>query len=156
MTGIEKILALDPATHCGWAHSSAGGGTWDFKVRRDESVAMRLHRLYAAINSLWKMHGVQLIAYEAARHAAPGMQGALVVQAEMQGVIKLWCEERQIPYVGYGPSEIKKFATGKGNAPKDQMILAAQAKWPQLKIVDDNHADALWILEYAKWRLENG
>jgi Holliday junction resolvasome RuvABC endonuclease subunit len=71
------------------------------------------------------------------------------VQSELQGVIKLWCEENRVEYRAFSPSEIKKHATGKGNAGKEMMIAAARAKWPAVQLVDDNHADALWILDLA-------
>ena len=44
---------------------------------------------------------------------------------------------------------MKKFATGKGNADKGQMIEACQEKL-NIQTNDDNEADALWILEWAK------
>ncbi len=149
-----KILALDPATRTGWAHSCGQSGTWDLSIRRDESKGMRLIRLRGKLSEIAAAVGVDLVVYEAARHAAPKMQGALVVQAELQGVITLWAEDNHIEYVGLSPSEIKKHATGKGNAGKDQMLAAARAKWPGVEIVDDNHADALWILDLAEQRYQ--
>jgi Holliday junction resolvasome RuvABC endonuclease subunit len=149
-----NILALDPATHCGWAHSAGGYGTWDLSIRRDESKGMRLMRLRGKLNELIKNVGVDVVYYEAARNAGPKMQGALVVQAEIQGVIVLWCEDNMVEYRGVSPSEVKKHATGKGNAGKEQMIAAAQAKWPEIGSMDDNTADALWILDMAKQQLK--
>lgn len=122
-------------------------GTWDLSVRRDESGGMRLVRLAGKLNEMHKL-GIDLVVFEAARHCAPGMQGALVCQAEMQGLIKHWCEEKGINYRGYSPTEIKKHATGKGNAKKDAMIAAARAKWQNVK--DDNEADARFLLDLAE------
>jgi Holliday junction resolvasome RuvABC endonuclease subunit len=119
-------------------------------MRRDESAGMRLIRLRGKLNEILYSQGVELVIFEAARHAMPGMQGALVVQSELQGVIKLWCEDNSIQYKGVSPSEIKKHATGKGNAKKDMMIAAAKNKWPGVEIVDDNQADAMWILDFSK------
>src|SRR5690606_30850313 len=81
--------------------------------------------------------------------AGPKMQGALVVQAQLQAIIVAFCEDQGIDYRGYSPSEIKKHATGKGNASKEDMLSAARAKWPQVAIADDNQADALWLLDLA-------
>jgi Holliday junction resolvasome RuvABC endonuclease subunit len=148
-----KILALDPATHCGFAHSDGASGTWDLTPRRDESAGMRLLRLRGKLNELLKTVGIDVLAFEAARNQGPKMQGALVVQAELQSVIKVFCEDNRIQYMGLSPSEVKKVATGKGNANKDAMIAAAVKRWPDRKIGDDNEADALWILELAKERI---
>lgn len=146
-----KILALDPATNTGFAHSCGISGTWDLSIRRDESRGMRLIRLHGKLNEMKLTVGVELLVYEAARNAAPKMQGALVVQAELQGVITLWCEQNRIEYKGLSPSEIKKHATGKGNANKEMMIAAAKRKWPEAQISDDdNQADALHVLDMAQ------
>lgn len=140
-----NILAIDPSTHCGFAHSCGASGTWDLSVRRDESAGMRLIRFRSKF--VEALRGVDLVVFEAARHAAPKMQGPLVVQAEIQGVLKVVCEERGMQYRGYSPAEIKKHATGKGNASKDAVLEAARNRWPH--VADDNEADALWLLDLA-------
>lgn len=148
------ILALDPATKCGFAHSCGASGTWDLSIRRDESGGMRLMRLRGKLEEIRKTAGVDLVVFESARHAASN--GALIVQSELQGVLKFWCEEQspKIEYRGVSPSEVKKFATGKGNANKEAMIAAAVSRWPAVPIADDNHADALWILALAQEQLQ--
>lgn len=150
MSDSVRILALDLATKCGWAHSDGPSGVWDFSVRRDESSGMRLLRLVAKLDEIFMRCCPGLIVFEAARHAAPGMQGALIVHAELQGQVKAWCDRLHVNYRGYSPSEIKKHATGKGNAGKPAMMAAAEAKWPDVRILDDNHADALWLLDLAQ------
>jgi len=147
-----KILALDPATSCGWAHSCGLGGTWDCSIRRDESAGMRLIRLRGKLCEIRDSAGVDLCVFEAARNAAPKMQGALVVGAMLQAVIMQWCIDNKVEYQGYSPTEIKKFATGKGNAGKDDMFKAAKTKWPSVEFVDNNHVDAQWILAFACFR----
>lgn len=156
MPESPQILALDPATKCGFAHSCGTSGTWDLSVRRDESAGMRLFRLRSKLSEVHQGAPFGIVAFEAARHAAPGMQGALVTQAEFQSVIKLWCHDRGIESFGVSPSEVKKFATGKGNSNKDKMKAAAIerfgvkcAEW------DDNEVDAKWILEMATERLRS-
>lgn len=144
-----KVLALDPATKCGWAHSEGMSGVWDLSAKRDESKGMRLVRLHSKLREIYTGLGIDMLVFEAARNQGPKMQGALVVQAEMQGVIKHFCEEYGIEYTGVSPSEIKKHATGKGNANKKLMIAYAKARFPDTEIVDDNHADALHILRFA-------
>lgn len=141
-----KILALDPATKCGWAHSAGPSGVWDLSIKRDESRGMRLIRFRGKLNEIKDNVGIDVIVFEAARNAKASMQGALVTQAELQGVLKTWCDDNDIDYRGYSPSEIKKHATGKGNASKEAMVEAAKQKFKK-PIKDDNEADALWILD---------
>jgi len=151
-----NVLAIDPATKCGFAHSCGPAGTWDLSVRRDESGGMKLIRFRGKLNEVLKSVGVNLVVYEAARHVAPNMQGALVVQSEFQGILKAWCEDNKIEYRGYSPAEIKKHATGKGNSNKEAMKAAAKIKWPQIKLADDNEADARWLLDLAMTSLGIG
>lgn len=144
------ILALDVATKTGWAHSSGASGCWDLSVRRDESSGMRLIRFRSKLLEIWQSVGMRLVVFEAARHAAPGMQGALVTQSELQGVLKAFCETVKIEYRGYSPAEIKKWATGKGNSNKAAMMAAAKKRWSDVAILSDDHADALWLLDLAQ------
>lgn len=152
-----KILALDLATKTGWAHSDGPSGVWDLSVRRDESSGMRLIRLVSKLDEIIALRpGLDLVVFEAARHGAPQMQGALVVHAEIQGQVKVWCERCKVQYRGYSPKEVKMHATGKGNASKDVMVEAAVDRWPSVEIADDNQADALWLLDLAQTEYAKG
>jgi Holliday junction resolvasome RuvABC endonuclease subunit len=152
MSNRSSCLALDPATSCGWAVTPEISGVWDLSIRRDESGGMKLLRLEAKLNEVAASvtAPLKLVVYEAARNALPKMQGSLVHQAKLQAIIERWCTEKGIDYKGYSPTEIKRFATGKGNANKEAMKSAAQLKFPSVKILDDNHADALLLLRLAE------
>lgn len=142
-----NILALDIATHCGWAtHTHLFYGVWDLTPKRDESAGMRLIRFRVKLLEIIKSSVINLVVFE-----RPGGQhkGAIIVQSELQSVVKLVCEDLKIPYRGYSSQEIKKFATGKGNAGKPAMIKAAQDKLGYVGN-NDNEADAIWLLELAK------
>lgn len=141
-----KILALDIATHCGWAISKEVYGVWDLSPKRDESAGMRLIRFRAKLSEVINNENINLIVFErpAGRHV-----GAVIVQSELQGQMKILCEDLLLEYRGYSSQEIKKFATGKGNANKEKMIQAAREKLGYVGN-NDNEADALWLLELAK------
>jgi hypothetical protein len=55
---------------------------------------------------------------------------------------------RHIETMPVHSQSLKKHATGKGNADKEAMLIAANKRgWhPQ----DDNACDALWLLDYAR------
>jgi Holliday junction resolvasome RuvABC endonuclease subunit len=141
-----KILALDPATHCGYAINCELYGVWDLTPKRDESAGMRLIRFRAKLTEIIQSEHINLVAFErpGGRHV-----GAVIVQSELQGQIKIICEDHKIQYRGYSSQEIKKFATGKGNCGKPAMIDAAQKKLGYMG-KNDNEADALWLLELAQ------
>ena len=63
------------------------------------------------------------------------------------GHLTAWCEHHNIPYQGVPVGTIKKHATGKGNAGKDEMIAAIRARGHTPG--DDNEADALALLHWA-------
>lgn len=146
-----RILALDPATRTGFCYQGESdriSGTWDLSTRRDESTGMKLLRLESKLVEFAKL-GVDLIVFEAARHAMPRMQGALVHQAKLQAIIERFAERRQINARGYSPSEIKAYATGKGNSGKDAVIEAVRKRFDYAGD-DNNEADAIALLELAR------
>lgn len=55
----------------------------------------------------------------------------------------------EIPFTGVPVGTIKKHATGRGNASKSDMIVAAEKLFPDQTIEDDNQADALCLLNYT-------
>ena len=144
-----KILAIDPASMLGWALSNTEYGTWDLRTRKDESIGMKLIRLKAKLVEVHTITKFTLLVYE---RAAGMHKGAIIHQAKLIGVMEQWCEEMQIDYRAFSATEIKKFATGKGNAGKPKMIQAAQERLGYTGN-DDNEADSLWILNLAKHEL---
>ena len=143
---LIRILAIDPATHCGWAVSNQIYGCWDLTPKRDESMGMRLIRFRSKMIEVIESEKINLVVFE----RPGGMHvGAVIVQSELQGQIKVICEDKGINYRAYSSQEIKKFATGKGNSGKPVMILAARQKLGYTG-ANDNEADALWLLNLAK------
>lgn len=70
---------------------------------------------------------------------------------ELGGVVRLCLHRHGVPVVEVPPAVTKKFATGKGNASKDMVLLAAARRFPDFD-GDNNQADALflWALGNAK------
>lgn len=140
-----NILALDVATHCGWCTKTAHG-VWDFSIKKDESSGMRLIRFKSKLKEITALEEIDLVVFE---RTAGFHKSALIVQAELHGVLKTFCEENKIEYRAYSAKEIKTHATGKGGAGKPQMIAAAKEKLGYTG-EDDNEADAMWIYDLAK------
>ena len=141
-----SILALDVAIHCGWAISKEIYGVWDLTPKRDESKGMKLIRFRSKLLEVIESNSISLIVFE---RTAGFHKAALIAQAELHGVLKLILEDLQIEYRAYSASEIKQFATGKGNSGKPAMVAAAQ-KLYNYPGKNDNEADALHILHLAK------
>jgi hypothetical protein len=141
-----NILALDLGTSTGWALRRSDGivvsGVATFRPGRYEGAGMRFLRFAQWLDSLDLP--AQIYFEEVRRHRgvdAAHCYGGLLA------TLTSWCESRSIPYAGVPVGTIKAHATGKGNAAKEAVIAAMQAKG--FKPADDNEADALAILLYA-------
>lgn len=134
-----KLLSLDVATKTGWKTASASG-VWDLKPNRGESEGMRVVRFKSKVRELIMLEGITIISYE---RPAGMHKGSIMVASEMIGVLKDLCIELNVDLACYSASEIKKHATGKGNANKDAMI--AKAVELGFNPKDDNEADAIHL-----------
>ena len=140
------ILALDIATKTGWA-PDVDSGVIDLSLKRGESPGMKTVRFQARVKELIDLVRPNLVVYE-----QPGglHKSSIIDSAKMIGVLEVLCEKRGINISSYTAPSIKKHATGSGNAGKPKMVAAARDKWPDIRIIDDNHADALWLWDLAK------
>jgi Holliday junction resolvasome RuvABC endonuclease subunit len=144
------LLALDLGSQTGWALRSSDGhitsGSVSFRAQRFEGGGMRFLRFKRWLTEI-KSHaeGIGALYFEEVRRhvstdAAHAYGGFLAT-------LTAWCEHHQIPYQGVPVGTIKKHATGKGNASKDDVIAATIKRG--LKVADDNEADALALLFWA-------
>jgi len=69
---------------------------------------------------------------------------AAVIIGMVHGAVRLRLIDLGIPYVLVPPATLKKFATGKGNADKTAMAMAAY-KRAGVEFDDDNQCDAWWL-----------
>jgi Holliday junction resolvasome RuvABC endonuclease subunit len=144
------ILALDLGTHTGWALHHLDGtitsGTVHFKPQRFEGGGMRFLRFKRWLNELLGTnHHINAVFFEEVRRHA-GVDAAHAYGGFM-GHLTAWCEHHNIPYQGVPVGTIKKHATGKGNAGKDEVIASIRLRGHIPG--DDNEADALALLHWA-------
>lgn len=140
-----KIVALDPAGITGYCTNSSSG-IWDCKPKPYQSTGIKFLTLQKRLKEVLESEGIDLIAYE-----KPSGQHFTGVRshANFEGAILTFCESNNLDYKNYTASEIKKFATGKGNAGKPLMVSSAEEKY-KIEVLDDNHADALHLWHLAK------
>ena len=144
------ILALDLGTITGWALRGSDGsitsGSESFRPQRFEGGGMRFLRFKRWLTELKAVaDGIDALHFEEVRRhvstdAAHAYGGFLAT-------LTAWCEHHQIPYQGVPVGTIKKHATGKGNAGKEDVIAVARARGHAP--ADDNEADALALLYWA-------
>ncbi len=87
---------------------------------------------------VWNPAAVYLEGYAYGRHNKAAEIG------ELGGVIRVMLAEALVPWAPLAPKTVKKYATGKGNAEKDEVLAAAIRRLGYERASNDE-ADALWI-----------
>jgi len=149
----RALLALDLGTTTGWALSSNGeirSGTISFKDTRFDSKDSRFTKFFRWLQNQKAHYDIESIVYEGVT-MMPKSSASAHCYGGFMGAVQMFGDKYEIPYEGVPVGTIKKFATGKGNANKEDMIRAMKGRGHQP--VDDNEADALALLY---WRLGNG
>ena len=166
----ERVLALDLATTTGWALLDAGGrvtsGALDLSGSRWESHGMRLLRLRRWLREVLLTGADRggpadgwLVAFErpvprAVMGSGP-VHGTGEVTQQMAAIVMAECEALGVAFAAPTTGEVKKAATGKGNADKLKMVAAARRlveEWGVARAGDlgDDEADALCVLAWAR------
>lgn len=145
------ILALDLGTTTGWAlgrhDEPITSGSQSFQPNRFEGGGMRFLRFKRWLTDIKAYAGhIDLVVFEEVRRHA-GVTAAHTYGGFMAH-LTAWCEHHQIPYQGVPVGTIKKHVTGKGNASKAEMVAAMLVR--DHLVVDDNEADALALLYWAR------
>ncbi|MGH6920762.1 MAG: crossover junction endodeoxyribonuclease RuvC, partial [Geminicoccaceae bacterium] len=73
---------------------------------------------------------------------------ALVSLGELRGVVRVALFEAGLPVVEVAPASLKRYASGRGNASKADVLVAAVKRLGYTGSSDDE-ADALWLLAMA-------
>lgn len=144
-TGV--CVALDLGSVAGFAvHSKHGitSGTLNFKKAgkfNDSGYKALYDFLCTFIEGPHEHPDLEIVVEKphAGRFLAP-----IRILFGLLAIVHLFCDLFQIKLTEYSPKEIKKFATGSGNAKKEEMVAAIQKEFPSVK--DHNQADALHML----------
>ncbi len=141
-----NILAIDCGINTGYATLINGqlrSGVQCMKSKGNESAGMKYLRFDSWLNEMQSIGNFNLIVYEKPHHlmgnAIESMNGFIT------GVQRYCAMHPSIEYKAVSPGEIKKFATGKGNADKPMMIAWFEEVQGRPPTTDDE-ADALAIL----------
>ena len=139
-----NVLALDLSlTGTGWATPEATGtlvppakvgkGVDRLRWIRDEVLVLA-----------WPVP--DLIAIEGAAFGQARGSSRLHALGELSGVVRVALHELGVPVVDVAPAVVKRLATGKGNAPKEAVLVAAVRRL-SFEGHSPDAADARWILE---------
>jgi crossover junction endodeoxyribonuclease RuvC len=136
------IVALDLSlTASGFACSDGRSG-----VLSPPKGWAGMTRLKWILDSVWNLtEKADLVVIENYAFDRPNQAHQI---GELGGIIRFTLWEAGKLYVEIAPSSMKKFATGTGNASKDEVLVAAVKKLGYQGFSKDQ-ADALWLLEMA-------
>lgn len=132
-------LCLDLATKTGWAHSSGGSGVWNLEAATRPRVWGELRR------RLEEVEKPDLLVIE-----QPFLRGGPSTRVLMglAAVAELFASDHSIRFAEVNARTLKKHATGRGDATKEQMMAAARLRGWEFDGHDE--ADALWLLDYTR------
>lgn len=141
----DEILGLDIATHCGY-FSTHERGTWNF----EESMRRNNNKQHAAfrntlIDFIQKYNIKQIVAEDVSvnNHFIDARK-----LSEFRGILLEVCDTLDLPEPAFiNPKTVKSWATGNGNATKNDMIKFCKLRW-KTDPCDDNEADATHIFMY--------
>jgi crossover junction endodeoxyribonuclease RuvC len=153
---MTRILALDLSlTATGWATNAtlfdaqASGVLSTAKLRGMERLAYIRSFVEEAVREVERGTGLGFHPIVVLEGYSFGSKGRAVINlGELGGVIRLALRDRGTPYVEVPPANVKKYATGRGNAPKEE-VLAAAIRRLNFAGHDHNEADAWWLRAMA-------
>lgn len=138
-----NVIAFDLSlTCCGWASTREGSGTFKPKGKG-------MQRLDTVIDWVASTGapGFDLVVIEGYAFNSRSSQAHAL--GELGGLVRYSIWEHAVPIVDVPPANLKKFATGKGNASKD-LVLVEAVKRLAYKGSSNDEADALWMLNMAR------
>jgi crossover junction endodeoxyribonuclease RuvC len=138
-----RILGLDLSlTGTGVALATGSTCTLSTQLRGVE----RLRQLRSVIRDFVETPdgNVDVVAIEGYSMGTARQSSHAHALGELGGVIRLMLWDLGVPFVEIPPASAKRYATGKGNANKNEMLLAA-AKRLGYEGSSNDEADALWL-----------
>jgi len=136
----KRVIGLDLSlTATGVAYPSGRVATWRSKHRGCERLLELRDDVLAAARR------ADLVVMEGYAFGRPQQAHYL---GELGGVVRLGLYEVGTPFVVVPPSVLKGYACGRGNAPKDEVLVSAVRRLGY-EGADNNQADALWLRAIA-------
>jgi len=141
-----RALALDLGKTTGWAYANGNLRRSSFTIL-PAGIRNVYPEFFNILRRMLDHEQIEEVVYEDPKFNRgfsyiPGLIALLIVV----------CKERDIPTFACTVQEVKKTATGKGNATKEQMRAALTSHMRGWVVDQEDAIDAAWVLE---WYLQN-
>lgn len=137
-TGLCRI-EIDDNDHTRYAIEVATVGAPGAKSKTRREYSRRISAVVKPVAAA--MEGVDVIMMEELAYGARG--ASAFVLPWLWGSIIDQVEQRDIPIAFANVSQLKKYATGAGNADKSQVMARMIRAFPSVNITNDNESDAM-------------
>ena len=135
-----KVLGLDLSLTC----TGLAGDGWTDTIRPgDRRGADRLMWIRDTLTDRW-LANVDLAVVEGPSYGSAARQSGHHERAGLWWLVRCALASRGVPTAVVAPACLKRYATGKGNAGKDRMVLEAARRFSWFEGTEDE-ADALWL-----------
>lgn len=135
---MSKVVGLDPSLTATGVASTSG----QTRLLRPGKRRGPERLVWIRENILSLVSGAELVVVEGYSYGSQHSHAHAL--GELGGVVRVALFEAGIPYLDIPPSTLKKYATGKGNA-KKELVLVEAVKRLDYPGANDNEADALWL-----------
>jgi crossover junction endodeoxyribonuclease RuvC len=157
---VSIIIALDISLNSpGWCKIDTGNGARTFDSL-DYSKLAGMERIARASRDLVDLcRTADLVVMEGLSMGLPSFNGrAFVPQGRhdlvgLTYIVRLWLFNMKRNTFLVPPTVLKKWATGKGNSPKNIMLREVSHRW-NVEAADDNQADAVALAEFGRAYLD--
>lgn len=138
---IKKVIGFDVSTITGVSimtviNKEINNVTYEIEFKKLKGI-QRVSAFYNAFDTLLENQDPELVIIEGYGYASNN----IVPSVEIGTALRLCCYNRNIPYHCIAPTALKKFVTGKGNSPKEVMMMTALKRWG-FEAKTNNEADA--------------
>jgi Holliday junction resolvasome RuvABC endonuclease subunit len=150
--GDRIIYGVDPSWSCSafWrlASSAHRCATTNLLIREPVHARSSYERLFQILSKAADFFTPEP-SFAAIEGYAFGSEFGREQAGELGGSLRLHLWTQGIPFIVVPPTVLKAYVTGKGNAPKEQIIAHVLKRWGY-EAVDNNDADAFALAQFAK------
>lgn len=144
---MSVVMGIDPSlTSTGFVILQGADMVAHMAFKPMRNGIPRLLEIETQMLTLLRKYDPQLVAIEGCFAGIRG--GTAIALGELSGVLRM-ALYRNCHWVDVAPSQAKKFATGKGVAEKNQMLMQVYKRWGA-EFKSDDEADAYVLAQIAR------